>query len=139
MKLVLDASMALAWRIERIDAVERDCAQRLKAALAQMEVFVPFIWHLEVTNGLLVGERHGRVTQAQSEAFLRLLDRLPITTDDVLISALKVQALTRARICGLTAYDATYLDLAFQTGACLATFDRKLATAMRAAGGAVFA
>lgn len=43
-----------------------------------------------------------------------------------------------ARHHELSAYDATYLDLALRSGAALATFDRKLADAMREAGGAVF-
>jgi predicted nucleic acid-binding protein len=43
-----------------------------------------------------------------------------------------------AREHGLTAYDATYLDLALRKNAVLATFDGKLAEAMRRAGGKVF-
>lgn len=43
-----------------------------------------------------------------------------------------------AREHGLTAYDATYLDLALCKKAVLATFDLKLANAMRNAGGVVF-
>jgi predicted nucleic acid-binding protein len=39
---------------------------------------------------------------------------------------------------GLTAYDATYLELAMRTGGMLATFDRKLADAARVAGVRVF-
>jgi len=39
----------------------------------------------------------------------------------------------------LTAYDASYLELALRTGSTLATFDAELATAMRQAGGRTFA
>lgn len=46
--------------------------------------------------------------------------------------------LALAREHGLTAYDATYLELALRVGAVLATFDGKLADAMRRAGGTVF-
>jgi predicted nucleic acid-binding protein len=38
----------------------------------------------------------------------------------------------------LTAYDATYLELALRHGAVLATFDRALAAAMERAGGMLF-
>jgi predicted nucleic acid-binding protein len=38
------------------------------------------------------------------------------------------------RLHNLTAYDATYLELAMRRSAVLATFDRKLAAAARAAG-----
>ena len=47
-------------------------------------------------------------------------------------------ALTLARAYGLTAYDATYLELALRTRRTLATFDRQLAEATRKAGGRVF-
>jgi len=38
----------------------------------------------------------------------------------------------------LTAYGATYLELALRTGSSLATFDRQLADAFRILGGHVF-
>lgn len=43
-----------------------------------------------------------------------------------------------AREHELTAYDATYLDLALRTNAILVTFDVKLANAMQSEGGKVF-
>jgi predicted nucleic acid-binding protein len=43
-----------------------------------------------------------------------------------------------ARTYKLTAYDATYLELAMRRAATLATFDVKLADAARAAGVRVF-
>jgi predicted nucleic acid-binding protein len=43
-----------------------------------------------------------------------------------------------ARTYALTAYDATYLELALRRSAVLATFDRKLAAAARSAGVRVF-
>jgi predicted nucleic acid-binding protein len=43
-----------------------------------------------------------------------------------------------AQRSGLTAYDATYLELAIRRNAPLATFDRQLAEAARAAGVAIF-
>ncbi|WP_233472371.1 type II toxin-antitoxin system VapC family toxin [Cupriavidus respiraculi] len=43
-----------------------------------------------------------------------------------------------AREHSLTAYDATYLDLALRNGAVLATLDKALARAMHHAGGTVF-
>jgi predicted nucleic acid-binding protein len=43
-----------------------------------------------------------------------------------------------SRVFKLTAYDATYLELAMRRAAVLATFDRQLADAARAAGVRVF-
>ena len=42
------------------------------------------------------------------------------------------------RMYNLTAYDATYLELAMRLAGVLATFDRQLAEAARAAGVRVF-
>lgn len=138
MKLVLDASMAMAWRFERFDPAERDCAQKLRMALGTADILVPAIWHLEIANGLLVAERRGCLTMAHVDEYLNLLDALPIKTEDVSLSSTKHQALARARISGLSVYDAAYLALAMRSGAALATFDRQLAAAMRAAGGTVY-
>lgn len=48
------------------------------------------------------------------------------------------QVMALARQYELTGYDATYLELALREGATLATFDNRLATAMRRTGGALF-
>lgn len=59
-------------------------------------------------------------------------------TDNIVPQSRREIVMALAREYALTAYDATYLDLALRTGATLATFDKKLAEAMRRAGGAVF-
>jgi predicted nucleic acid-binding protein len=50
----------------------------------------------------------------------------------------QAQVIHLGRIYKLTAYDATYLELAMRRVATLATFDRKLTAAARAAGVRVF-
>lgn len=138
MKLVVDASMALAWLFERDNTEEADCADRALLVLADAETVVPPLWHTEVANALLVGERRHVVTQAQVIDYLNRLTRLPIATDDTAPASRRDLVMALAREHGLTAYDATYLDLALRTDSVLATFDRKLADAMRRAGGTVF-
>ena len=63
--------------------------------------------------------------------------RLP-TADSTRPEASLGDVLMLARAYQLTAYDATYLELALRTGGVLATFDRDLAGAVRRAGGRVF-
>ena len=138
MRLVVDASMALAWLFERQNAEEADCADRALLALADAENSVPPLWHTEVANALLVGERRRVVTEAQVIDYLNRLSGLPIATDDTAPAARRDLVMALAREHGLTAYDATYLDLALRKNAVLATFDGKLAEAMRRAGGKVF-
>jgi predicted nucleic acid-binding protein len=138
MKLVLDASMALAWLFERNQPEEADCADRMLIALADAETSVPSLWHTEIINALLVGERRRVVTEAQVIDYLNRLSLLPISTDNSAPENRRDSVMALAREYELTAYDATYLDLALRADAILATFDVKLAKAMRRAGGKVF-
>lgn len=138
MKLVIDASMALAWFFERTNPDEVACADRLLSLVAEHEMLVPPLWHTEVANALLVGERRGVASEAQVIDFAKRLSDLPFATDDVVVASRRELVMALAREYKLTAYDATYLELALRSGAGLATFDVKLAAAMRQAGGSVF-
>ncbi len=138
MKLVVDASMALAWLFVRENTEEAECADRLLLALVDADTAVPPLWHTEVANALLVGERRRAVNEAQVIDYLSRLSQLPIATDNTEVASRRDMVMALAREYGLTAYDATYLDLALRTDSALATFDRKLAEAMRRAGGTVF-
>lgn len=138
MKLVLDASMALAWLFERQKDEEVRCADQVLLAIADTETSVPSLWHTEIANALLVGERRRVVTEAQVIDYLTKLSHLPILTDDTAPENRREIVMALAREHTLSAYDATYLDQALRLNATLATFDGKLAAAMRRAGGIVF-
>ncbi len=57
-RFVLDGSVTLAWLF--LD--EQDpYADAIVARLPNLEMLVPRLWHLEVANVLLVGERRRRV------------------------------------------------------------------------------
>lgn len=138
MKLIIDASMALAWIFQRQKQEEIDCADRALLALSDADASVPSLWHTEITNALLVGERRHVITEAQISDYMNRLSFLPITTDETTTASRREVVMALAREHGLSAYDATYLDLALRNHAVLATFDMKLANAMRRAGGIVF-
>jgi predicted nucleic acid-binding protein len=138
MKLVLDASMALSWIFERADKKEATCSEEALAVLPHAEIYVPALWHTEITNALLVGERRKLITEAQAIDYLHKISHLPIVTDEILIANRREIIMALARKYGLTTYDATYLDLALRHEAILATFDLPLANAMTRAGGKVF-
>jgi len=61
-----------------------------------------------------------------------------IITDDADISRRQEIIMALGRQFQLSAYDATYLELAMRTGSTLATFDAKLAAAMQRAGGQIY-
>lgn len=129
MPLVLDASVAMAWCFED----EHDPgAEAVLDRLRGDHAIVPGLWALEVANVLLSAERRGRLTEAQAQRFVALLEQLPIRVDEAPADLAGV--LSAGRRHDLSAYDAGYLVLAERLGAPLATLDARLAAAARAAG-----
>ncbi len=53
---VIDASMALAWLLERQQTQDIEQANRLISACGESPWWVPRLWHLEVANARLVAE-----------------------------------------------------------------------------------
>jgi predicted nucleic acid-binding protein len=136
--IVLDASMALAWLIERTDPTEAALARRAFGDVSASGARVPALWYSEVANTLLVFERAKRLTEQVSAIYLSDLAQMAITQDDLSPELRQTRVLDLGRMHNLTAYDATYLELAMRRAATLATFDRQLANAARAAGVRVF-
>jgi predicted nucleic acid-binding protein len=125
---VLDASVSSAWAFD--DEAHPDA----RAALIRIiddGARVPWIWWFELRNVLIVNERRSRGSADATARFLRELTALSIEIE----SALDEDACLRlARRFKLTFYDAAYLELAIRERLPLATLDRALATAARAAG-----
>jgi predicted nucleic acid-binding protein len=138
MRLVIDASMALAWIFERGNNKEAQLAQYALSSLTNADSIVPTLWHIEVANALLVGERRRIITEAQVIDYLNRLSCLPIKSDDTQPARHRESMMALARQYTLSAYDATYLELALRNNAVLATFDNKLIEAMNRAGGKIF-
>jgi predicted nucleic acid-binding protein len=125
-RIVLDASVALAWCFDDEDS---PYAKEILGLLRTAEAFVPPIWPLEVSNALLAAERRKRLTESDSKQFLRLIEGLGITIDAPSGFTAVSDTLALARKHGLTAYDAAYLELASRLGVKLATLDHDLAKA----------
>jgi len=122
-KLVLDASVALAWCFED----ERsDYCESLLDALTQSKVAAPELWALEVTNGLLMAMRKKRIDEDQLAGALELLDGMPIELAPTPKKIAMGRILELAVETGLTIYDATYLELAERLDVPLATLDSGL-------------
>ena len=133
---VLDGSVTLVWGFtDENDAY----ATAILDKMPDLQAHVPNLWPLEVANALLVGERRGRTTSAKAAHFLALLDTFPITVDDETVARAWTETLHLARSHGLSAYDASYLELAMRLGLPLATLDAKMKTAATAVGVSLFA
>ena len=133
--LVIDCSVTMAWCFEDESS---ELADTVLGHLADTEAWVPSLWAFEVANVLLVAERRGRLTPADSTRFVALLSELPILIDDSSHEHALGPVLSTGRELGLSAYDATYLELAMRLGGVMATGDERLRAACRKSGIPVF-
>jgi len=97
---------------------------------------VPSLWWYEVRNILIVNERRGRITQANTTLFLNQTASLRIFVDSNMDERLLLDLSRQAR---LTVYDAAYLALAMRERLPPATLDKALEEAALAAGVALLA
>jgi predicted nucleic acid-binding protein len=128
---VIDASSVLAWCFEDEGGPESDA---LIERVAADGAAVPGLWALEIANGLVMGERRGRLKPAESAAFVSMLEELPIDVDPATGDRALHETMTLARAHRLSAYDAAYLELAMRLGLPLATGDRGLRAAAKRVG-----
>jgi predicted nucleic acid-binding protein len=129
---VLDASVALSWSFEDETS---PYGEAIIEALKSRSAAVPLVWPLEVNNAILAAVRRRRIQEAEAFRFLALLDTLPLEIDlEVARGALGQRVLGLGLTHGLSAYDASYLELALRRGLPLATQDERLRQAAGAAG-----
>lgn len=135
-RFVLDCSVTMGWCFED----EADTyARNVLESLVDSAAIVPALWPLEVANVLLGAERRRRIGRADSARFLELIGQLPVTVAASMDLQELPSLIALGRERGLSAYDTAYLRFALQEGLPLATRDRGLRTAARAAGVPVFA
>ncbi|MBI5948358.1 MAG: type II toxin-antitoxin system VapC family toxin [Chloroflexi bacterium] len=131
MALVVDASVALSWCFRD---EQSDYAARVLRLLAKETAVVPALWLVEVTNGLLVAERRGRLSAADVAHVHGILADLPITFDQMTLDEALGSVLDLGRAQQLSTYDATYLALGMREGLPLATQDEQLRAAAARVG-----
>jgi predicted nucleic acid-binding protein len=132
-RIVVDASTAGAWILpdERSEEAE---ALLTRIAEAESKLVVPDLWIYEMTNLLLTALRRRRIDEASHEAAHHFLDVLQFECFD------HEEPLTRERMAriaqrfDLSAYDASYLELADRLQCPLATFDERLSAAATTMG-----
>jgi predicted nucleic acid-binding protein len=120
MAFVLGASIAACWALADEQHADADLAFR---RIRTEEAVVPTLWWFEVRNILVVNERRGRITLAESTAFLLYLSKLPVRADRLPEGE---SVLRMARTHRLSVYDAAYLELAQRERLAIATLDADL-------------
>lgn len=127
---IVDASLAMNWYLA--DEQDRDYSISVFAALSQRKLLVPSLWIYEISNVLLVAQRRSRISEDRIRYVLETLTDFNLQIDVVAPeSALRLNRLAFRH--ELTVYDAAYLDLALRSCAPIATKDKALLRAMKAA------
>ena len=133
MRCVVDCSAAVAWYFD--DEANKE-SERLLATVLKEGAIVPCLWRTEFVNVLVMAEKHRRITAAKRREIIRDAESLPITVDQT--PPLLTRLADLAAEYRLTAYDAAYLELAQRLTLPLATQDRDLIKAAKAAGVGLF-
>jgi predicted nucleic acid-binding protein len=131
---VLDASVTMRWFFGDGKPQELAYAGKVLDAMKDADAFVPVTWGLEVANVIAKAEAKVLVAEARSGAFLEMLEGVEIEVDVATFAHALSDTLQLARRYKLSAYDASYLELALRMGIPLATLDEDLRKAARKAG-----
>lgn len=134
MSFVLDNSVTMRWLFADGSPSDLAYADKVLASMKKLTAIVPVTWALEVANVLARGEAKGLVTKARSGEFVDILAGLGIAADDATFDQALSDTLKLARAYKLSAYDASYLELAVRLAVPLATLDESLRKAAKKAG-----
>jgi predicted nucleic acid-binding protein len=132
-RFVLDASIALSWFI---DPSVAPVAAKAQGYLARGDrAIVPHLWWAEVANGFVIAQKRAILAPARLAQAFNELDLIRSQSIDAFEHDFSIQRIvTSAQRFDLTAYDATYLEVANELRLPLATLDRKLSAAAAQAG-----
>ena len=132
MELVLDCSLALAWTVP--DEGSKAAEHLLSRIGKESKLWIPALWWYELSNALTVAQRRGRLNDSDTLRLIELYRRLPLFTDTLLGAEAVFRFRALAQRYNLSAYDASYLELAQRRGIALATLDGALKKAANKAG-----
>lgn len=120
--MVVDASVSLKWVLDDEDCVELAMALRDNGLRGRFRMVVPSLWHYEITNGVLVAVRRGRLPSTEGAQAVSSLIDLGLQSIDLQMDGC-YQIADRYKVA---TYDAAYLTLAAALDAEFWTGDDKL-------------
>jgi predicted nucleic acid-binding protein len=129
MPLIVDASVVVAWFVRNQATAYTD---RVRRRARSERLHVPVIWPLEIANALWQLQRRKLLLEKQVNTIVELVEPLDIFVHKDVPVPRRLLAL--GRDYDLTAYDASYLDLALTLRYPVACRDGPLRTALQAAG-----
>lgn len=119
--IVLDNSVVLSWCLE--DEEAEPLAEQAMHRVNQYGAVVPGIWWHELRNALVMNERRGRLSVADTAATLADLYQMRISVDQAHDESV-ILALARAH--HLSVYEAAYLEVAQRRTLPIASLDRRV-------------
>lgn len=129
MAMVADASVTVAWFVKGQATGD---TERLLDRAVRETLHVPPLWLPEFVNALVTLERRRRLPASEVDAALQAVADFDIVTERDTVGPAALAAL--ARRYALTAYDATYLNLALRLKLPFACKDTSLRSAAARAG-----
>jgi predicted nucleic acid-binding protein len=126
MPLIPDVSVAAAWILPDEQTAY---SKQILAQVRTEGAVVPALWLFELANILVVALRRNRITSQEVRDNLADLEVLPILIDEPGALGLSSTLLWLAFREGLTAYDASYLELAIRRRLPMASNDTQLRAA----------
>ncbi len=124
---VVDNSVVVAW-LYRAQAT--DYTERLLESSGTSTLHTSFIWPAEFANAASVMVKRGILTDDLGSAMIGVADTLRLVVDRAPADLREIYQVSRRH--GLSAYDATYLELAMRLNVPLATRDTALKQASQA-------
>jgi predicted nucleic acid-binding protein len=132
-RFVLDNTVTMTWCFTE-EATESTLAMLSRLSNLTDRAVVPVLWLYEVANVVELTVRKGRIATETALAFLESLADLPIDVENPSRTQVFVAAWALASQYQLTGYDAAYLELAIRHNLPIASLDKALSRAARAAG-----
>ncbi|MET3107135.1 putative nucleic acid-binding protein [Oxalobacteraceae bacterium GrIS 2.11] len=133
-RFVLDNSVTMRWLFGDGSSGDQKYAKSVLNSIPDGHVIVPSIWSLEVANVIARAERKFGLTEARSADFLQVLSQMHIQVDSETDQRAFGGIVQLARRFNLSAYDASYLELALREAMPLATLDEGLQKACKKVG-----
>ena len=126
---VIDASVTMPWFFAD---EATPFTEGLLDALGAQALWAPALWVLECTNVLQSAQRRRRIDANRRAEIASELSVLPVRIDPQIPDFVSLDRLAAAH--GLSAYDATYLELALRRSLVLVSLDSRLIAAAGALG-----
>lgn len=126
---VIDASVTMPWFFSD---EATPFTEGLLDALGAQELWAPSLWVLECTNVLQSALRRRRIESGRRAQIAAELSELPVRLDPEIPDFVSLDRLASTH--GLSAYDATYLELALRRSLVLVSLDARLLAAAQALG-----